>query len=77
MFRDPEGKKLFEMDNLASALTDVDEMKMDIQNFYGDKDASEPLYTESSTISLAAPKPRSSNMDSRSVLPTKIPPFAY
>ena len=35
------------------------------------------MYSAKPPISVAAPKPLSANMDSRSVFPTKIPSFAY
>ena len=77
MFREPEGAKLFETDRLAASKTDADEVKMDVQNVYGAKDTSGPLSSTNPNISVAAPKPLSSNMDSRSFLPTKIPSFSF
>ena len=50
---------------LASAPTNADEVKMDLQKGYGDKDTSETFYGENPPISVAASKPLSSNMDSR------------
>ena len=77
MFREPEGKKMFETDNLAADPTDADEVNMDIQKGYGTKYTSGTLSSVNPPISVAAPKLPSSNMDSRYVLPTKIPSFAY
>ena len=76
MFREPEGTKVFETDTLAVALTNVDEVKKDIQKVSGAKDTSGTFYSANPTISVAAPKPLSSSMDSRSVVQTKIPSFA-
>ena len=72
-----KGKKLFEMDRLAAAPTDADEVKMDAPKCYGAKDTSGPLSSVNPPISVAAPKPLSSNMKSRSVLPTKIPSSVF
>ena len=38
MFREPEGKKVFETDCLAADTTDADEVKMDFQKYSGSKD---------------------------------------
>ena len=43
MFREAEENKLFEMDRLAAAPTDYDEVKMDFQKGYVAKDNSGPL----------------------------------
>ena len=77
MFRETEGTKLFDTDHLAAAPTDADEMKMDAQKGYGVKDTYGPFSSVNPPISVAAPKPLSSNMDSRYVLPTKLPSFAF
>ena len=76
MFREPEEKKVFETDRLAADPIDSDEVKMDIQKGYGAKDNSGPLSSANPPISVAAPNPLSSNMDSRYVFPTKTPSFA-
>ena len=76
MSRDPEEKQVFDMDILADATTDDDEVKMDVQKSYGAKDTSGPLSSANPPISVAAPNPLSSNMDSRYVLPTKTKSFA-
>ena len=77
MFWELEGEKVFETDNLVAAPTNVDELNMYIQNGYVAKDTSESLSSANPTISVTAPKPISSNTDSRSVFPTEIPPFSY
>ena len=76
MFREPEGKKIVEMDRLAVYPTDTDEVSMDVQKGSGAKDTSGPLSITNPPISLAAPKTLSSNMESRYVLRTKTPSFA-
>ena len=76
MFREPEGKKVVDMDHLTAAPTDADEVKMYVQKDYGDKDNFGPWSSGNQSISVVAPKPLSSNMDSRFVLPTKTPSFA-
>ena len=50
---------------------------MDVQDGSGDKDTSGTLSSANPPISVAAPKPLSSNMESRSVFLTKIPSFSY
>ena len=65
------------MDHLSSAPTNAYEMKMDVQKGYSSKDIYGHFSSASPPISVAAPKPLSSNMDSRSVFPTKTPSFAY
>ena len=75
MFKEPEGKKVFETDHLSAAPKNADEVKMDVQKGSGDKDTSGTLSNENPPISVAAPKPLSSNMDSRYVFPTKAPYF--
>ena len=76
MFGVPEGTKLVETAHLADAPTDADEVNMDIQKGSGAKDTSGTLSSMNPPISVAALKPLSSNMDSRSILPTKTPSFA-
>ena len=76
MFREPEGKKMFETDNLAADTTDADEMNMDIQKGYGTKDTSGTLSSVNPPISVAAPKPFSSKMNSRYFFPIKMSSFA-
>ena len=76
MFREPERTKVLEKDSLEYAPTNVDEVKMDVQKGYGAKDTSEHFSSASPPILVAAPNPLSSNMDSRSVLSTKISSFA-
>ena len=70
MFRKPEGTRLFDTDCLADAPTDADKVNMDVQKDYGTKNTSGTLSSMNPPILAAAPKPLSSNMDSRSVLPT-------
>ena len=77
MFREPEWTKLFDTYCLADAPTYDDEVNMDTQKIYGTKDTSGTFSGVNPPISVPAPKPLSSNMDSRSVLPTKIPSFAF
>ena len=43
MFREPEGKKIFETDSLSAAPTYADEVKINFQKGYGAKDTCEPL----------------------------------
>ena len=64
------------MDRLAVATINVDEVNMNTQNGSGTKYTSGPLSSMNISISVAAPKSLSSNMKSRSVLPTKTPSFA-
>ena len=73
MFREPEGEKLVEVDHLASDLTNDYEVKMDVQKVSGAEDTSGPLSSANLPISVTSPKPLSSNIDSRSGFPTKIP----
>ena len=68
--------KVVETDFLAAAPTDADEVKMGVQNNSGAKDTSGPLSSVNPPISVSAPKPLSSNMESRYVFTTKIPSFA-
>ena len=56
MFREPEGKRVFETDNLAAAPTNADEVKIYIQKCYGAKDISGPLSSANPPISVEAPK---------------------
>ena len=74
---EPEGKKIFERYRLAAAPTDADEVNIYLQKYYSARDTSGTFSSVNPTISVAAPKPLSYNMDSRSVFPTKIPSFAF
>ena len=76
MFREPERENVFEIDISAAALTDADEIKMGVQKDYGTKDTSGVFSSANPPISVPAPKPISSDMDSRSIFPTKTPSFA-
>ena len=76
MFREPEGGQIFDMDRLVAVQTDYDEVKTNIQKGYGAKDTYGPLSSVNPPISVAAPKPLLSDMDSISFLPTKIHSFA-
>ena len=60
-------EKIVEADNLAAALTNDDEVNMNAKKGYGTKDTSGNLSSANPPISVAAPKPLSLNMDSRSV----------
>ena len=51
------------MDRLADALTDDDEVKMDLQKGYDANDTSGHFSSVNPPISFTAPKPLSSNMD--------------
>ena len=64
------------MDSLSASLANVDEVKINFQKVSGNKDTSGPFSSVNTPISLASPKPLSSNMDSRCVLSTKTPSFA-
>ena len=75
MFRESEGKKVFETDHLAAAPDDADEVKMNVQRGSGTTDNSGPLSSDNPPFSVAVPKPLSSKMNSRSVMPTKTPSF--
>ena len=77
MFKEPEGKKVVDTDRLSAATIDADEVKMYIQKGSGNRDTSGPFSSANPPISVLAQKPLSSNMDSRSVFPTKTPSFAY
>ena len=69
------GGGVIETDFLAVAPTDADEVNMDAQKCYGVKYTYGPLSSVNPPISVAAPKPLSSNMDSKYIFPTKIPSF--
>ena len=75
MYREPKGKKIVETDRLTTPTVDADEAKMDVQKGCGAKDTSGPFFSKNPPISVAAPKPLPSDMDSRSFLPTKTPSF--
>ena len=78
VFRELEGGGgVFETNNLVAAPNDADELKMGIPRCSGAKYNHWPLFSANPSISVSSPKPISSNMDSRSVLPTKIPSFSY
>ena len=62
MFREPEGKKLFETDRLAAASANADEVNMDTQKGSGTKDTSVPLSSDNPLISVSEPKPHSSSV---------------
>ena len=66
----------FDTDHLASSQKKSDGLKTDFPKVYGSKDTSRPLSSVNLPISVAAPNPISSNMDSRYVFPTKTPYFA-
>ena len=70
MFKESEETKVVEMYPLEDSLNDADKVNMDVQKRSGTKDTSVPLPSVNSPISVAAPKPLSSNMNSGSVLPT-------
>ena len=76
MFRELEGKKVFETDHLAADLKNADEAKIDVQKGSDAKDTSGPLSSANLPISVVAPKLLSSNMDPRYVFPIKTPYFA-
>ena len=76
MLREPEGTKVVKTYLLAAALTNADEMNMDVQKCSGYKDTSGPLSSLNPPISVAASKPLSSDMDSRYLFPTKTTYFA-
>ena len=63
------------MDHSADALTDSDEVRMDVQKGYGYKYTYGTLSISNYPISIVASKSLSSNMDSRSFLPTKTTSF--
>ena len=63
------------MDCLASNINDADEVNIDTQKYSGAKDTYGTLSSENPPISVAAPKPLLSNMESRSILTTKTPSF--
>ena len=75
MFREPGGKQLFEKDCLAATPINAEEVNMDAQKCYGDKDTG-PFSSVNPSISVAAPKSLSSYMYSRSFLPTQRSSFA-
>ena len=66
-----EEKKVVETDNLSAAPNHADEVKMDVQRGSDTKDNYGTFSSDNPTISVAAQKPVSFNMDSRSVLTTK------
>ena len=70
-----EGGKVVEMDHLAAAPTNAEEVNMDAQKGSGAKDTSGHFSSRNPTILLSAPKTLSSNMDSRYVLSTKTHSF--
>ena len=59
------------MDSLSAALTDADDVKIDVQKSSGAKDTSETLSSANPPILVAATNPLSSIMDSRYGLTTK------
>ena len=63
------------MDSLSAALTDADDVKIDVQKSSGAKDTSETLSSENPPILVAATNPLSSIMDSVYVLSTKTLSF--
>ena len=65
MFKEPEGKKTFETFRLADAPTNNYEVNMNVQKGSVTKDTSGPFSSANSPVSVAAPKPLSSKMDSR------------
>ena len=67
-------KKIVETDFLLAAPNDDDEVKMNVQKVLVPRIIL-GLSSFISPVSLAPPKPLSSNMDSISVLPTKKPSF--
>ena len=75
MFRESESTEVVETDHLSDDPTNDDEVTMYVQRGSGDKDTSGNFSSEKPLISLASPKTLSSNMESRSVLPTKTPSF--
>ena len=77
MFSETEVTNLFDTDHLEPAPTYAHEVNMDAQKDYGATYTYGPLSSVNPPISVAAPKPLLSNMDSRSVLPTKLPSFAF
>ena len=60
---------------LEAAPTDYDEVNMDVQKVDGAKDTSGTFSSANPPISVAAPNPLSSNMESRYFLPTKTTSF--
>ena len=56
MFREHEGTKVVETDILEAALTNYDELKINVQKCSGSKDASKTLSSENHPIAVAAPK---------------------
>ena len=75
MFREQERTKLVDTDNLAAAPTNADEVKINVRKCSGSKDSYGDFTSMNTPISGASPKPFSSNMDSRSIFPTKTPSF--
>ena len=69
-------EKVFDKDCLEVATTDDDEVKTDVQKGSSAMDTSRPLSSANPPISVTAPKPLSSNMDSRYVFPTRTNSFA-
>ena len=67
---------MVETDRSVAALSNADKVKMDVQNVSGAKDSSGTLYSVNPPISVAKPKPRLSNMESRPFLSIKTPSFA-
>ena len=64
------------MDNLSAATTDTDEINMDVQKSSSAKDNYGALASANPPISVAAPKPLSSNMESIYFFLSKTPSFA-
>ena len=63
-------------DHLEADPTNADEVKVYVRKFSGAKDNSGPFSSANPTSSGVAPKPLSSDMNSRYVLPTKTSSFA-
>ena len=77
MFKEPVGTKVFDAACLAEAPTYNYELKMDVQKASVTKDTYGPLSSANSPVSVVAPKPLSSNIDSRYFYPNKITSIAY
>ena len=76
MFKKSDSKKVFDTNLLENSLTNADEVNIDFKKGSGTKDTYGTLSGANNPISVAVPKPLSSNMDSRSFLPTKTPSFS-
>ena len=78
MFREIEGKKVFETDNLSAAHTNADEVKVGIQKCYGDKETSGSFFVQcESSYLVATPKTTFIQHELKICFSNQIPSCVY